>query len=60
MSQPAIAPSASIPFLRRALDWWLARVKHVLPPTIFFLVGCHLILWTKRLFLQEYVRFPCQ
>ena len=54
MSQPAIAPSASIPFLRRALDWWLARVKHVLPPTIFFLVGCHLILWTKRLVLEEH------
>src|SRR3954447_22401941 len=41
-------------FLRHAFDWWLAQVKHVLPPTIFFFVGFNLILWTKRLILEEH------
>src|SRR6516225_6303335 len=54
MSQPAIAASAPLPFLRRAFDWWLAQVKHALPPTIFFFVGFNLILYTKHLILQEY------
>jgi hypothetical protein len=54
MSQPAFAPPAPAPFLRRAFDWWLEQVKHTLPPTIFFLVGFNLILWTKRLILQEH------
>ena len=54
MSQPAFAPPASAPFLRRAFDWWLEQVKHTLPPTIFFLVGFNLILWTKRLILEEH------
>ena len=36
------------------LDWWLAQVKHVLPPTMFFFVGFNLILWTKRLILEEH------
>ena len=39
MNQPALAASAPAPFLRRAFDWWLAQVKHVLPPTIFFFVN---------------------
>ena len=51
MSHPAIAASEP-PFLRRAFDWWLAQVKHALPPTIFFFVGFNLILWTKRLILE--------
>ena len=54
MSQPAIAASAPTSFLRRAFDWWLAQVKHALPPTIFFFVGFNLILWTKRLILEEH------
>jgi hypothetical protein len=54
MSQPAIAGSTSIPLLRRAFAWWLAQVKHALPPTIFFFVGFNLILWTKRLILEEH------
>ena len=53
MSQPAIAATLTA-FLRRAVTWWLAQVKHALPPTIFFLVGFNLILWTKRLILQEH------
>src|SRR5258708_39180967 len=53
MNQPALATSARAPFLRRALDWWPAQVKHALPPTIFFFVGFNLILWTKRLILEE-------
>ena len=53
MSQPAIAASTTTPLLRRAVTWWLAQVKHALPPTIFFFVGFNLILWTKRLILQE-------
>src|SRR3954464_9989144 len=54
MSQPALAVSAPTAFLRRAFTWWLAQVKHVLPPTIFFFVGFNLILWTKRLILEEH------
>jgi len=54
MSQPIVATAAPMPFLRRAFDWWLAQVKHVLPPTIFFFVGFNLILWTKRLVLEEH------
>ena len=54
MSQPALASSAPAPFLRRAFDWWLAQVKHALPPTIFFFIGFNLILLTKRLILQEH------
>ena len=54
MNQPALAASAPAPFLRRAFAWWLAQAKHVLPPTIFFFVGFNLILWTKRLILEEH------
>jgi hypothetical protein len=49
-----IAPSKPTSLLRRAVTWWLAQVRHALPPTIFFLVGFNLILWTKRLILQEH------
>ena len=54
MSQPSIAASAPSSLLRRVLTWWLAQVTHALPPTIFFFVGFNLILWTKRLILQEH------
>ena len=54
MSQPAIAGSTPASFLRRAVTWWLEQVEHALPPTIFFFVGFNLILWTKRLILQEH------
>jgi hypothetical protein len=58
MSQPDIAASAPLPFLRRAFDWWLAQVKHALPPTIFFFVGFNFILYSKlyskHLILEEY------
>jgi hypothetical protein len=54
MTQPAIAVSTPTALLRRAVTWWLAQVKHALPPTIFFFVGFNLILWTKRLILQEH------
>lgn len=54
MNEPAIAASAPTSFLRRAFDWWLAQVKHALPPTIFFFIGFNLILLTKRLILEEH------
>src|SRR5215475_5035155 len=54
MTQPAMAASARATFVHRAFDWWLAQVKHVLPPTIFFFVGFNLILWTKHLILREH------
>jgi hypothetical protein len=54
MSQPVIPAAAPTPFLRRAFDWWLVQVRHALPPTIFFFVGFNLILWTKRLVLEEH------
>src|SRR3954454_4840528 len=53
MSQSVPVASAPAPFLRRAFDWWVAQVKHALPPTVFFFVGFNLILWTKRLILEE-------
>ena len=53
MRPPAISALAPAPFWRRAFDWWLAQLKHVLPPTIFFFVGFNLILWTKRQILEE-------
>ena len=53
MSQLTLTTSARARFSRRAFDWWLAQVKHALPPTIFFFVGFNLILWTKRLILEE-------
>ena len=54
MNQSAMAASAPTLGLRRAFDWWLAQVRHVLPPTIFFFVGFNLILWTKHLILREH------
>ena len=30
MSQPAIAASAPVSFPRRAFDWWLVQMRHVL------------------------------
>jgi len=54
MSQPVIAASTPMPFLRRAFEWCLAEAKHALPPTIFFFIGFNLILWTKRMILEEH------
>jgi len=42
------------PLWRRAFDWWLVQVKHVLPPTIFFFFGFNLILFTRWMTLQEH------
>lgn len=39
---------------RHLFVWWVAQIKHVLPPTIFFFVGFNLILWTKQLILKEH------
>jgi len=44
---------APAPLWRRAFDWWLVQVKHVLPPTIFFFFGFNLILFTRWATLQE-------
>ncbi len=52
-SVPA-ASGVQAPFWRRAFDWWLVQVKHVLPPTIFFFFGFNLILFTRWMTLQEY------
>ncbi len=54
MSQPNVSVSAPVSFLHRALDWWLVQMRHALPPTIFFFIGFNLILWTKRLILEEH------
>jgi hypothetical protein len=53
-NQPSIVASVRATFVHRAVYWWFAPVKHVLPPTIFFFVGFNLILWTKHLILREY------
>jgi hypothetical protein len=52
-SGPAVA-EAPAPFWRRVFDWWLVQVKHVLPPTIFFMIGFNLILFTRWMTLQEH------
>jgi hypothetical protein len=54
MSHSAITASAPTPFPRRAFDWCFTQVKHALPPTIFFFIGFNLILWTKRMILEEH------
>jgi hypothetical protein len=54
MRHSAIVASAPTPFLRRAFGWVLTQVKHALPPTIFFFIGFNLILWTKRMILEEH------
>jgi len=38
---------------RRPFDWWLVQVRHVLPPTIFFL-GFNLILFARWMTLLEH------
>jgi len=53
VSQPNVSVSAPVSFPHRAFDWWLVQMRHVLPPTIFFFIGFNLILWTKRLILEE-------
>ena len=53
-NQPSIVASVRATFVHRAVYWWFAQVKHVVPPTIFFFVGFNLILWTKHLILREY------
>src|SRR5215470_14164620 len=49
-------PAAGVqrPFWRRAPAWCVGEMKHILPPTIFFFIGFNLLLWTKRMLLQEY------
>jgi hypothetical protein len=55
MYKPTLfAASTPISFPRRAFNWWLAQIKATLPPTIFFFVGFNLVLWTKRLILEEH------
>ena len=58
MDEPDLAASTLTSLLHRAFSWWLAQLNHVLAPTVFFFLGFNLILWTKRLILQEHgVRF---
>ena len=45
---------ARAPLWRRAFTWWLAQVKHVLPPTVFFFFGFNLILFTRWMTLAEH------
>jgi hypothetical protein len=40
---------------RRALDWWLNEMRHLLPPTIFFFIGFNLIVLTTNLILTAYL-----
>jgi hypothetical protein len=42
------------PFWRRALNWYIAQMRHLLPPTVFFFFAFNLVLWTKRMILREY------
>ena len=42
------------PIWRRAFDWWLSQVIHMLPAVIFFFVGFNLILFTRWMTLQEH------
>src|SRR5262249_36760161 len=42
------------PLPLRLFHWWLAQVRHVLPPTIFFFLGFNLVLWTQSIVLQQH------
>jgi hypothetical protein len=53
-SSASAVPEARSPLWRRAFDWWLAQVRHVLPPTVFFFIGFNLILFTRWMTLQEH------
>src|SRR4030095_10639303 len=46
-SSTRAASEAPLPLWRRAFDWWLVQVKHVLPPTVFFFFGFNLILFHR-------------
>jgi len=41
--------------LQRLAHTLLHELRHVLPPTIFFFIGFNLILFTKRLILEQYL-----
>jgi hypothetical protein len=51
---PSVLAVSEVPLWRRAFDWWLVQVKHVLPPTVFFFFGFNLILFTRWMTLQEH------
>ena len=54
MSVTAVVDAgAKRPLWRRAFDWLLEQMLHMLPAVIFFFVGFNLILWTKWLILKE-------
>lgn len=42
------------PVALRLFHWWLAQVRHALPPTIYFFFGFNLVLWTKSVVLQQH------
>src|SRR6185369_1253787 len=42
------------PLWRRAFDWWLVQIKHVLPPTISFFFCFNLIVFTRWMTLEEH------
>src|SRR5215470_17393097 len=46
-------PEVRVPLWRRAFEWWLAQVKHLLPPTIFFFFGFNMVMFTRWATLQE-------
>ena len=54
MTSSVSAASGAAPLWRRAFDWWLVQIKHVLPPTIFFFFGFNLILFTRWMTLEEH------
>ena len=54
MSSVGVTSEAPAPLWRRAFDWWLVQLKHVLPPTVFFFFGFNLILVTRWMTLQEH------
>ena len=53
MAMIALPTGAKPSFWRRALAWYVEEMKHILPPTIFF-IGFNLILWTKEMILREH------
>jgi hypothetical protein len=54
MNPPAATAAPPTPLWRRAFDWWLAQVRHMLPAVIFFFIGFNLILFTRWMTLQEH------
>ena len=55
MAVPIVDIERSAGWPRRLLDFLAHEAREIWPPTMFFLIGFNLILFTKRLVLEQYL-----